>query len=151
MTPTAAEIDLQVTLNRSPAFYAPGDELQAIVDITPEDSRTLKAIELSTVWYTVGKGDEDLHVHAFVRETISPAVEPYAPVKCRHQLATRLPLSPLSYPGAIVKVCWSVRVRLFHAGGKQTLIETPIQLGNVLAWEGEKAAKTSGKTGAWQA
>jgi len=135
MTPTSAVIDLAVTLDRAPAFYEAGDQLEAIVEITPEDSRRVKAIELSVVWYTAGKGDEDLHVHDFERETIQPAIEPYAPVKCRHQLSTQLPDSPLSYPGTIVKVCWCVRVRLFESSGKQTLIETPIQLGNVSPWE----------------
>ncbi len=46
---------------------------------------------------------------------------------------TQLPPSPLSYDGAIVKIRWCVRVRVFLRGGKQLLSEKPFQLGTVPA------------------
>jgi len=46
---------------------------------------------------------------------------------------TRLPNSPLSYRGAILNVCWCVRVRVFLRRGKELSADHPFQLGSVPA------------------
>ncbi|MEM6799495.1 MAG: hypothetical protein AAF589_08270 [Planctomycetota bacterium] len=115
-----------VTLDRQPAAYAAGDTLTASV-APPADGGSLRSIELSVAWYTVGKGDEDLHVHEFLR----PTADNRDWLSSGLSLSTRLPMSPLSYAGVIVKVCWCVRLRLFAAGGRQLLVEEPFQLGSI--------------------
>ncbi len=45
--------------------------------------------------------------------------------------ATRLPPSPLSYAGVIVKITWSVRLRLCMRRGKDVLHELAFRLGAV--------------------
>ena len=48
-------------------------------------------------------------------------------------LPARLPNSPLSYEGAIMKLRWCVRVRVFLARDKETMGELPFRLGHVSA------------------
>ena len=115
---------VRVKLDRNPPAYAAGQELTATVTLPEDAEREVSAAELSIVWYTTGKGDEDLHVHVF--ERWAPKADPGD-----RELSTRLPMSPLSYAGVIVKVCWCVRVRLFLDGGRQVLVEEPFQLGGI--------------------
>lgn len=116
---------VRVRLDQPTARYEPGERLRATVTLEPLPSVAFKAIEVSVVWYTSGQGDEDLHVHEFFRETVPTPAQPCAGV------STRLPRSPLSYAGRIVKVCWAVRVRVFQLGGRDRLIEHPFVLGGV--------------------
>lgn len=109
--------------------YEPGDEVQgdyAIDGVTPEQVR---AAELSVLWHTEGKGDEDLAVHHFDRMSrdTSPDWDPRLP----RRFATILPNSPLSYDGVIVKIRWRIRVRAFLAGGRELVEEQRLQLGHV--------------------
>jgi hypothetical protein len=88
-------------------------------------------MEASVIWYTIGKGDEDFGVHHFVRH----AADEGSVLDCRkaQRLQTVLPRSPLSYDGAIVKIRWCVRVRLFPMRGKEMVMEVPFRLGHVPA------------------
>ncbi|MCS7305466.1 MAG: hypothetical protein NZ602_10225 [Thermoguttaceae bacterium] len=94
--------------------------------IVPED---LKAVELSILWYTEGKGEEDLGVHFFRRDSLDQLT--YTAGRWISSFSTQLPRSPLSYQGVIVKIVWAVRVRLFLAGGKQYMEELRFRLGSV--------------------
>ena len=92
----------------------------------PDD---VKRVELSVLWRTEGKGDEDFGVHYFERLELEDDV-----TRPAWQLfTTTLPDSPLSYDGPLVKIRWCVRVRLFLAHGKEVTSEKVFQLGNVPA------------------
>lgn len=138
--------DVAIRFDRRPADYQPGDQLEASILLAPACTTKLKSVELTVVWYTAGKGDEDLHVHEFVRHAMDGApTKPREPsddsdeeslgksdtAGQRFELSTKLPRAPLSYAGVIVKVCWCVRVRLFDGAGRQSLIEQPFRLGCV--------------------
>jgi hypothetical protein len=120
---------IQLTLDSPEAQYQPGDRLTGRFVVAPTQPGAARAAELSVLWYTTGKGDEDMAVHHFERIVD----EPSQPLDLRvpHRFATELPASPLSYDGDIVKVCWCVRLRLFVAPGQETMVELPFQLGNV--------------------
>lgn len=137
---TTPVLQAEITLDREPASYQPGETLGMTALIRPEITGEAvvhcQAAELSLVWYTTGKGEENLAVHAFQRHTIADRVLP-----CSLELTTTLPQSPLSYAGRIVKVCWAVRVRLFLPGGKQLLFESPLQLGTVAPAAIDEAAE----------
>ena len=92
---------------------------------------TLKALEVSVLWHSEGKGDEDMAVHEFWRRDADdgPPIEPSRP----ERFSTTLPNSPLSYEGRIVKLRWCVRVRAFPYRGKELLGEKAFQLGSVPA------------------
>lgn len=126
--PQTTNAGLKATLDRRPPNYEPGDtvRLEAEANLGSE----LLLVELSIVWCTVGKGDEDLVVHDFRRlnkSDLSELVATGQPLA----LETVLPASPLSYAGRSVKVCWSARVRGQVEGGRRVMSEAPFRLGNV--------------------
>ena len=109
--------------------FQPGELLSGSYGLGSLKSSDVRAAELSVLWYTVGKGDEDLAVHFFERTTPHSA----DPVDLRQPrlFQTRLPNSPLSYNGIILKIRWSVRLRVFPFRGKELLLEEFFQLGMV--------------------
>jgi hypothetical protein len=109
-------------------FY-PGEELECECQIDAVEPREIQAIETSVLWYTEGKGDEDLGVHYFERRV--PGDAEGGDLRPLHRFKTVLPGSPLSYPGQIVKVRWCARVRLFLRKGKELFFEQPFELGSV--------------------
>lgn len=111
--------------------YQPGETLEFEYQIDAVDPDEVQAIETSVLWYTEGKGDEDLAVHYFERRTPPDAADGnLCPLE---KVAVVLPNSPLSYDGAIVKIRWCVRVRVFLRRGKETFLELPFDLGETPA------------------
>ena len=111
--------------------YSPGDVLRFEFQIDAVEMDELQAAEVSVMWFTEGKGDEDLGVHffkRFVRASVSDG-----DLRQLQKLETVLPNTPLSYSGVIVKICWCVRVRIFLRRGKEFYFEQPFQLGKVPA------------------
>lgn len=110
-------------------IYQPGDELECECQIDAVAAHEIQAVETSVLWYTEGKGDEDLGVHYFARRVPSDSED--RDLRPMHRFTTTLPNSPLSYSGKIVKVRWCARVRLFLKKGKELYLEQPFTLGNV--------------------
>lgn len=110
-------------------IYQPGETLSGEYRIDTFRLGEIKAVEVSILWYTEGKGDEDLAVHHFHRISVEddPDFDPQRP----ERFSTVLPNSPLSYDGLIVKIRWCVRVRIFMARGKEVVGEKAFQLGSV--------------------
>jgi len=88
----------------------------------------VRAMERSMLWYTEGKGEEDIGVHHFERIT-----ERATAAAAEGTFGCDLPCSPLSYEGVIVKIRWCVRVRLFFVGGRDFISEHVFDLGAVPA------------------
>ena len=108
-------------------IYHPGDELECEYQIDAVAAEDIQAIEASVLWYTEGKGDEDMAVHFFERRTPSDTED--GDLRPLHRFQTLLPNSPLSYAGSIVKIRWCARVRLFLRRGKEIFFEQPFVLG----------------------
>jgi hypothetical protein len=109
--------------------WQPGELLEGTYRIDRADLAEIKAVELSVLWYTEGKGDEDLGVHYFQRVALEEGQS--LDLGLPQAFGTRLPNSPLSYDGRIVKIRWCVRVRVFLHRGKPLVCEEPFQLGSV--------------------
>lgn len=118
-------------LDASRKIYLPGDQLSGEYRLDVVNRSDVRALELSVLWYSEGKGDEDLGVHYFHRLSSDEGdyINPHRPVRFR----TQLPYSPLSYEGVIVKIRWCVRLRLFLPRAKELLSEQPFQLGEIPA------------------
>jgi hypothetical protein len=101
-------------------------EVRYAVDLPA--GQVARAVERSILWYTEGKGEEDIGVHHFERITDRATAEADG-----GSFASRLPASPLSYEGVIVKVRWCVRVRLFFDAGRDFVSEHVFELGDVPA------------------
>jgi hypothetical protein len=143
------EVRVRLAFDRSSKTYAPGDALQIhyVVEGLGEDS--IEGVERSVLWYTEGKGDEDLGVVHFERvgftaepgggavrpstrerglppdEPVDPQAFDFPPRLATGSLQVRLPVSPLSYEGLIVKVAWCVRVRVFFSRRARTAHSRP--------------------------
>jgi hypothetical protein len=109
--------------------HRPGETLSGEYWVESLEAGQVKAIEVSVLWHTEGKGDEDMAVHEFWRRDAddSRPIDPRGP----ERFSTTLPNSPLSYDGQIVKVRWCVRVRVFPCRGKEIVGEKGFQLGDV--------------------
>ncbi len=128
MTATKTSIDplIAIRITSPNGIFHPGDQLECEYQVDAIQPSEIQAVETSVLWYTEGKGDEDLGVHYFERYTPSDVVD--GDVRQLHCLQTQLPRTPLSYNGAIVKIRWCVRVRLFWGRGKETCADRLFQL-----------------------
>jgi hypothetical protein len=107
--------------------YLPESVLRCDYQIDAIDQEEVQAIEASVLWYTEGKGDEDLGAHFFERRVAADAEE--GNLLALRSFESKLPRSPLSYNGKIVQVRWCVRLRAFLRKGKETTLDHPFWLG----------------------
>ncbi len=110
-------------------LYQSGEPLAGHFEMDPLLVADAQAVELSVLWYTEGQGDEDLAVHHFQRFSAEGDRSLRGP-QC---FSTLLPNSPLSYDGILVRIYWTVRVRVFLAHGKEIVVDEQFRLGNVPA------------------
>jgi hypothetical protein len=122
------EIDLRLEQTE----YQPGDLLAGAFVIEAGAEDELAVLELSVLWHTTGKGEEDLGVIHF--EDWQPAEGRPFDRSRPYGFEVHLPRTPLSYDGFLIKIHWCVRVRARWAGGGQTLREAPFRLGEVAPW-----------------
>lgn len=123
------EGSVRILLDGNRRVYQPGDVLSGEYQV--ESLRWIEptAVELSVLWYTEGQGEEDLAVHYF--ERVDALAQAGLDLRRPRRFNSRLPYSPLSYQGVIVKIRWCVRVRVFLQRGKELVGEIPFQLGNL--------------------
>jgi hypothetical protein len=120
--------EIDVVFDRPDREYAPGAGLSVRYQVRGVGPDLVRAIEQSIVWYTEGKGEEDLAVHTFER-LAEPAAR--AAVVDGGRFSATLPPSPLSYEGVIVKIRWCARVRLFFSGGRDYVSEHEFVVGRI--------------------
>ncbi len=120
---------VMIRFDENGRVYRPGDTLAGQYRMAAVEREAIRAVEISVLWYTDGKGDEDLGVHHFRRLSAEQGdcTDPRRPAR----FAATLPASPLSYDGLIVKVRWCVRVRVFLKAGKEVVGERLFRLGEV--------------------
>ena len=128
MTATKTLIEPLIAMRiRSPnAVYFAGDQLECEYQIDAVEPSEIQALEASVMWFTEGKGDEDLGVHYFERSRPSDSID--GDLRQLHLVKCQLPPSPLSYNGTILKIRWCVRVRLFWGRGKEMYADRMFQL-----------------------
>ena len=107
---------VNVTLCREDSVYAAGSELTARWRLRRVAMDDIQSVEVSVLWHTQGKGDEDLHVHHFQRVTESEIR--HRGLADEQSLRCQLPMSPLSYRGHLIQLRWCIRLRLFLTDGR---------------------------------
>lgn len=117
-----------VHFDRPDRRYGPRDEIAIRYDVEGVTAAAVCALERSVLWYTEGKGEEDLGIHHFDRID-DPTL--LAETLASGTIAVRLPASPLSYEGVIVKIRWCVRVRLFFVAGRDFVSEHVFEIGSI--------------------
>lgn len=118
-----------IRLDRASRVYEPGDTLSCEFFVEGLHACMVKSVEVSVLWHTQGKGEEDLAVHQFHQFSAeeSSCCDPLHP----QQFRTVLPNSPMSYRGRIIDIRWCVRVRVFLHRGREVVGEQAFQLGAV--------------------
>lgn len=119
---------VSMQFDRAARVYSPEQELTVRYDVEGVPPESVQALERSVLWYTEGKGEEDLCVHHF--ERLEDAMHG-AKVFSSDTVTVRLPAGPLSYEGVIVKIRWCVRIRLFFASGRDFVSEHVFDLGDL--------------------
>jgi hypothetical protein len=109
--------------------FAAGEEFVCEYQIDLIEAADIQAVEASVLWYTEGKGEEDIGVHFFERRLPGDAEE--GDLRPMRRIRTCLPNSPLSYQGAILSISWCVRLRLFARRGREYVLEQPFTLGSL--------------------
>jgi len=124
------EPEVIIRLDEHSLIYLPGTTLSGEYRIEAAEGHALQAVEVSVLWYSEGKGDEDLAIHEFWRKEAESGEwgDPRRP----DRFSTTLPQSPLSYDGQIVKIRWCVRVRVIFKRGRDLVAQKLFRLGNVL-------------------
>ncbi len=117
---------LNVSLCREDGVYQAGGELVAKWRVRRVSIDDLQSIEVSVLWHTEGKGDEDLHVHHFYRIVESQIRR--IGLADEQSIRCVLPASPLSYHGHLITVRWCIRMRLFLSDGRKIMAEQPFHL-----------------------
>jgi hypothetical protein len=117
---------VKLSLCRDDGVYDAGGTLTAHWRVSRVPLEDVQGLEVSVLWHTEGKGDEDLHVHHFHRlgeQQIRRVglAEPQS-IRCT------LPATPLSYHGRLISVRWCIRLRLFLAKGREIVAEQPFHL-----------------------
>ena len=112
-------------------IYRPGETLSGEYAFTDLPANPTKLPEVSALWFTEGKGEEDLAVHEFWRTDLEEVDA--ADLLRPQRFSTTLPNSPLTYDGRIVKIRWCVRVRAFFQTGKEVFGQKIFRLGDIPA------------------
>lgn len=123
---TETQPAVNLSLCNEEGIYEAGSSLTAKWRISRVPLDEVHSLETSVLWYTEGKGDEDLHVHHFHRLTDDQLRR--AGLADEQSTHCTLPATPLSYQGQLISVRWCVRVRIFLADGREIVTEQPFHL-----------------------
>jgi hypothetical protein len=117
---------VSLSLCREDGIYEGGETLTATWRVSRVTIDRLQAVELSVLWHTEGKGDEDLHVHHFDR--LDEHRLRRLGLADQQSSQCELPVTPLSYHGRLISVRWCIRLRLFMSDGREIVTEQPFHL-----------------------
>ncbi len=110
------EAGITITLEGGRKEYAAGDALKGTV-AWESPGASEDAAELSVLWYTEGKGDQNTGVVHFEEFALDD--------RRKHTFAADLPLLPLTYHGHLLKIHWLVRVRTGSGRNRNVRFQLP--------------------------
>ena len=106
--------------------FHPGDEVGGAFVLPGGPPPDCESVELSVLWHTSGKGTEDIGVIHYQGWTAADGT--LAALPNPGTFAVRLPNTPWSYDGTLVKVHWVVRVRVRFGASGEVVAEAPFVL-----------------------
>lgn len=114
-----SDLRVELTADR----FHPGDEVSGAFVLAGGPPADADSVELSVLWHTTGKGTEDLGVIHYRDWTAADGT--LADLPTPGTFAVRLPPTPWSYDGRLVKIAWAARVRVRFAAGGERVEEAP--------------------------
>jgi hypothetical protein len=114
---------------RGNRLYRPNETLAGSYSFENIEGDDILAVECAVLWYTMGKGSEDFGIHSFQRYSVEAGdwIDP----RRAGRFSTRLPKSPLTYSGVLIRINWVVRVRVFLESGIEVVEDFPFRLGRL--------------------
>ena len=106
-----AVFDIQ--FDRETPTYQPGGQVSGSITYSGAEDLSLKRAEVSVLWYTSGKGDQDMSV-ASLETSYEESV---LPAGATIPFQATLPDGPRSYDGTLLKIHWVGRIRVFPQNG----------------------------------
>ncbi|MEC9093641.1 MAG: hypothetical protein VX438_13090 [Planctomycetota bacterium] len=122
--------------------FEPGATMRWEFQVDAVENKQIVSVENSILWYTTGKGDEDIGVHFFERRV--PKKNEFIDLTSLKRHETVLPKTPLTYDGFLLKINWCVRVRVFLKGGKEVSDEIPFHLASSKTGHGQQTQRKNG-------
>lgn len=118
-------MQISVELEGGREAFLPGEEVAGVVRLVALDGAVkCRKVTAQLRWHTEGKGDKDKGGPAEVEIHPGPMIEGTLEVPFRQ----RLPLAPSSYNGVLVKVIWTLCVRVDQPWAKDSVLEQPISV-----------------------
>lgn len=117
---------MNIALCREDGNYLAGQKMAVKWRISRVPLDEVQGVEVSVLWHTEGKGDEDLHVHHFHRLAENRIRR--LGLADEQSFECDLPATPLSYHGRLIRVMWCIRLRLFLISGREIVAEQPFHL-----------------------
>jgi hypothetical protein len=108
----ATQSDLQLETVGGRREYAPGDSVE--LEVEWQLLEAADAIEVRLVWYTVGKGDQDISVVEVERFDDPPLYN-------RRRCTCVLPEAPYSFSGRLISLVWCVELIVLPRGPSRRL------------------------------
>lgn len=103
--------DIQIRFKRGGDVlqYQPGDMLEADIEVRSENTITCRDIVVAVGWHTEGKGDRNSG-RSYVDPLGVTEIVPGIPIT--HQFSCRLPNTPYSYEGELIRIVWALTVKV---------------------------------------
>jgi hypothetical protein len=118
---------IEVLMETGQGAVRPGAMLRGGFRLNTPEPLPVRRVELTVMWYTEGKGTQDTGVihHQVCAENETLTAERAFPFE------VRMPLVPWSYHGTLIKIRWTVRVRVYPAlaldfGGDEDFVVQPL-------------------------
>ncbi|MSR60352.1 MAG: hypothetical protein EXS05_22375 [Planctomycetaceae bacterium] len=105
----------QLTFELDQNDWGAGETLTGRYRLPTEIAATARSVEIAVSWNSEGKGDDDRAIQS--RQTRAALEDELFDASGCGTFSVELPAAPLSYDGLIVKIVWSVQVRVEVAGG----------------------------------
>ena len=116
-----ATTTIQIELDGAKTEYLRGERLSGSATVYSASLDEPRRAELSVLWHTEGKGDEDLGVVHF--QSLAEDAAVLGTHSYRFEIM--LPVLPLTYYGKLLKIHWTVRVRVQHEAGDDAVKDQP--------------------------
>jgi hypothetical protein len=104
---------LEILIQSDRGLVKPGGFVRGGFRVLTEAPLPVERVELSVVWQTSGRGDADesvVHLEAMAEGETLTAERAFP-------FQVQLPDRPWSYSGQLIKISWTVRVRVFPVDG----------------------------------
>jgi hypothetical protein len=121
----------QLTIEFDRKDFEAGETLTGRYRLPPEIAATARSVEIVVAWNSEGKGNDDRGIQC--RQTRTTREYKLFDSSGIGAFSVELPMAPLSYAGIIVKINWSVHVRIEVAHGEAFDESRWFRLGHVEA------------------